>query len=348
MPKRKNTKSNSSSKVGSAAAEGPSVTARLESLRKKRMDGESKLDELEGAVASMIEDLTGRLGALQAEFESLRKDVALLGKRFKKLEADALSETRYDEMQQSIESRLNELAAAISDLRSFSVLSPEEFSYFRFENLHRGSKDHVARSLTPYVDFFARCQRVVDLGCGRGEFLDLCRSQGIGIYGVDSNEDMVLHCEGLGLNAISADVVEHLKSLPEKWLDGVFCSQVVEHLPLSELLSLLKESLRVLKVGARLVIVTINPTSIFSLANNFYLDPTHVRPLPPGTLRFLAEEVGFRDMDVQYHAPFGGDYSLIPVEVEDETEWQRALRINFERLNHLVLGYQEYALIGLK
>jgi 2-polyprenyl-3-methyl-5-hydroxy-6-metoxy-1,4-benzoquinol methylase len=147
---------------------------------------------------------------------------------------------------------------------------------------------------------------------------------------------------------ISADVVEHLKSLPDKWLDGVFCSQVIEHLPVSRLLALLTECARALKVGGRIVIVTINPTSVFALANNFFLDPTHVRPFPPGTMKFLAEEAGFRDLDIQYHAPFGADYSLLPVVVENETEWQRALRINFERLNHLVLGYQEYALIGLK
>lgn len=348
MPRRKDPKSDSLSNPKAASSERPSVADRLDGLRKKAKDGETRLDDLQRVIEEMTEEMAAGIKNLHEAFVSLKRDVAELEKRIQKLDTESVSGTRCDEIRNDIDSRLNQLSAVAKELRSFSALSPDDFSYFRFEDLHRGSADHVTASLTPHVGHFARCQRVVDLGCGRGEFLDLCRSQGIGIYGVDSNEDMVLHCEGRGLNVISADIVEHLKSLPEKWLDGVFCSQVIEHLPLSRLQALLKESARVLKAGARIVIVTINPTSIFSLANNFFLDPTHVRPLPPGTVKFLAEEAGFRDLDVQYYAPFGADYSLLPVVVENETEWQKALRINFERLNHLVLGYQEYALIGLK
>ena len=348
MPKRKDTKPDSSSTPTNTSPERPSVAERLESLRSQAKEGRTRLDELRGLVVETTQGLSARIEELQEKLTSLKEDVVALEKRYRMSKVVSVSEVRSDEVRSDIESQLSDLSAAVRDLRSFSVLSSDDFSYFRFEDLHRGSEDHVTASLTPYVEQFMRCQRVVDLGCGRGEFLDLCREHSIGVYGVDSNEDMVLYCEGRGLNVISADVVEHLKSLPDKWLDGVFCSQVIEHLPLSRLQALLKESARALKAGGRIVIVTINPTSIFALANNFFLDPTHVRPLPPGTVEFLAEEAGFRDLNIQYHTPFGPEYSLLPVVVENETEWQRALRINFERLNHLVLGYQEYALIGLK
>ena len=348
MPRRKDPRSDSSSTPPKISPEVSSVADRLEGLRTRAKDSETRLDELRNVVSELTEELTTRIEKFQEELASLNQHVVTLEEHYRRLNAASVSEARFDEIRSTIGSELNELSAAVRDLRSVSVLSSSDFSYFKFEDLHRGSKDTVTASLSPYVEYFRRCQRVVDLGCGRGEFLDLCRSDGIGIYGVDSNEDMVLYCEGRGLNVISADVVEHLRGLPDKWLDGVFCSQVIEHLPLSRLQALLKESARALKAGGRIVIVTINPTSVFALANNFFLDPTHVRPLPPGTTKFLAEEAGFRDIDIQYHAPFGEDYNLLPVVVENETEWQKALRINFERLNHLILGYQEYSLIGLK
>jgi O-antigen chain-terminating methyltransferase len=348
MPKRGKPQTDSSSNTKTTRRASSPVADRLERLRKKAKTGETRLDDLHRVIVEMTEELAARIKNLYEEFASVRKYVAALEQRLQKLDVESVSEIRCNEMRNDVESQLSQLSDAVKDLRSLSVLSANDFSYFRFENLHRGPPEHVIASLTPYVDYFERCQRVVDLGCGRGEFLDLCQARGIGIYGVDSNEDMVLHCEGRGLNVISADIVEHLKSLPERWLDGVFCSQVIEHLPLSQLQELFKESARVLKAGARIVIATINPGSVFTLANNFFLDPTHVRPLPAGTAKFLAEEAGFRDLDIQYRAPFGADYSLLPVVVEDETEWQRALRINFERLNHIVLGYQEYVLVGLK
>jgi 2-polyprenyl-3-methyl-5-hydroxy-6-metoxy-1,4-benzoquinol methylase len=348
MPRRKATKKDTSADSTPASVVSFSVAERLDGLRKKAKDGETRLDDLQRVFTEMTEELLERVKSLDNVLDSLREDVRTLHRQFRELNAASISATRCEEQRNETKSLVNQLSATVSDLQSFSVLSPDDFPYFRFEDLHRGSADYVKASLSPYVSYFERSQRVVDLGCGRGEFLDLCQSHGIGIYGVDSNEDMVLHCEGRGLNVVSADVVEHLESLPEKWLDGIFCSQVVEHLPLLKLQRLLRECSRVLKAGAQIVMVTINPTSVFALANNFFLDPTHVRPIPPGTLKFLAEEAGFRNVAIEFHEPFGPDYSLLPVVVESETEWQKALRINFERLNHLVLGYQEYALIGVK
>jgi len=303
---------------------------------------EAFVDQGKGLVLERLEQLRKATKSETRKWEDLAEEL----RGIKQQLAARITDT--DQKVEILKERLQRLDMELDAARNLTVLSPEEFSYFRFEDLHRGDAQQVCESLKPYLTHFARCQRVADLGCGRGEFLDLCKSSGIGAYGVDSNEDMTLHCERLGLNIVSSDILEHLRSLPDKWLDGIFCSQVIEHLSMSKVRALLAESVRVLKAGTRIVLVTINPLSLFALANNFYLDPTHVRPLPPETVRFLAEEAGFRNLEVDYFSPFGPEFSLLPISVEEEEDWQKAVRVNFERLNHVVFGYQEYALVGLK
>jgi 2-polyprenyl-3-methyl-5-hydroxy-6-metoxy-1,4-benzoquinol methylase len=296
-------------------------------------------DDVQGSIATLTKaqaDLGARLTLLETGLSEARAELAASAGRLSK------------EQENALQSALAPIDRRATEARQLSVLAPGDFPYFRFEDLHRGSAEAVRDLIRPLVRNFVRCQMVVDLGCGRGEFLDLCVQEGIGAYGVDSNEDMVLHCQRIGLDVVRDDIVDHLRGLKEKSVDGVFCSQVVEHLPMLKVQALLRECFRVLKVGTHMVLVTINPLSLYALANNFYLDPTHVRPLPPETMRFLAEDAGFRKLSVSYFSPFGPDYTLLPVRFEQESEEQRAIRVNFDRLNHVVFGNQEYALIGLK
>ncbi len=318
------------------------LTDSIEDLSQSRWDLQKRLEALEAGVAAM----RAELDQARASYEDLRSRLVGLGERLA---------TQREELGQAVEKARLELDAAVRDAQRLveeafgqTVIRPDEFPYFRFEDTHRGSPETVRDALRPFVRHFHRCQRVVDLGCGRGEFLDLCKQEGIGAYGVDSNEDMVLHCQRIGLNVVHADVVDHLRELKDKSVDGVFCSQVIEHLPMRKVHALLRECHRVLKVGTNMVLVTINPLSLYTLAHNFFLDPTHVRPIPPETLRFLVEEAGFRKTSIAYFSPFGPEFSLLPVRFEGETEEQRAIRINFDRLNHVVFGNQEYALLALK
>lgn len=360
------------------------LTGRLESMERGEQEVEGRLRRFEGIgerlkamisatetvgpglkeLLGAVDDMRSDLGAsvqtmatvredLHGTIETLTQAQRDLGQRLADVEArlaDTKSEieTAGTAIRVALEDRVQEVEHRAAEVKELSVLSPGDFPYFRFEDLHRGSVETVRDLIRPFVRHFVRCQRVVDLGCGRGEFLDLCKQEGIGAYGVDSNEDMVLHCQRMGLNVVCVDIVDHLRDLKGKSIDGVFCSQVVEHLPMRKVQALLRECFRALKVGTNMVLVTINPLSLYALANNFYLDPTHVRPLPPETMRFLAEDAGFRKLTVSYFSQFGPDYTLLPVQFEQEDEVQRAIRVNFDRLNHVVFGYQEYALIGLK
>jgi SAM-dependent methyltransferase len=170
--------------------------------------------------------------------------------------------------------------------------SAPPFDYFMFEHRFRGTGDDIRRRQTTYVDLFQGRQHVVDLGCGRGEFLQVALQHGIGITGVDSNADMVAFCRDLGLPAVRADLLAYLTALPENSVDGLFCAQVVEHLDPDTLQRFVHLAASRIKPGAPLVIETVNPHCPLALGN-FYLDPTHARPVPPLMLRFLLEQARF-------------------------------------------------------
>jgi O-antigen chain-terminating methyltransferase len=144
---------------------------------------------------------------------------------------------------------------------------------------------------------------ILDAGCGRGEFLEAARDAGLAARGIDQSEECVAVCKSKGLAAERADLFEHLASLPDSALSGVYCSQVVEHLPpdrLPELITLLS---RKVSRGAMVAIETPNPACLAIFATHFYLDPTHVRPVPAALLRFYLEEAGFRNVEIVELSP---------------------------------------------
>jgi O-antigen chain-terminating methyltransferase len=181
---------------------------------------------------------------------------------------------------------------------SAPVAASPAFDYFRFSERFRGSEDYVRKGQQPYLEKFQGCQSVLDLGCGRGEFLELMKSGGIEARGIEQSEELVALCRGKGLQADQADLFQHLESQADQTLDGVFCSQVVEHLPpekLPELIRLLHAKIR---RGGVLAVETPNPECLAIFATHFYLDPTHTRPIPPALMTFYFEEFGFGQVEV--------------------------------------------------
>jgi SAM-dependent methyltransferase len=171
--------------------------------------------------------------------------------------------------------------------------------YFAFEARMRGSAAEVRERQRPYVELFAGADPVLDVGCGRGEFLALLRDAGIDARGVDADADMVDFARGEGLEVTQADALEHLSSLPDASVGGVFCAQLVEHLPPAALLRLLELAAAKLRPGGLFVAETINPLSPLAL-RNYFADLTHAQPLVPETLVLLAREAGFSRVDVRY------------------------------------------------
>lgn len=206
--------------------------------------------------------------------------------------------------------------------------------YALFEERFRGSPEEIARAQRFYLDFLKDLPGpVLDVGCGRGEFLRLLQSAGIPASGLESNPISAQACRQAGLNVETGEALELLGRRPSGKLGAVVAFQVVEHWRPEEIFRFLQEARRVTATGGLVIAETINSDSL-SAMRAFYLDPTHVRPVPPDALRFLAEAAGFTDLRVEYRSPLPASQRL-----EESSE-------NEKRLNALLFGPQDYALIG--
>jgi SAM-dependent methyltransferase len=177
--------------------------------------------------------------------------------------------------------------------------------YVAFQELFRGPAERVKELQRGYLELVRDRAPVLDLGCGRGEFLTLLAGEGILAEGVDSDPGMVARCTSLGVSATLADLNDHLEGLEDNALGTVFSAQVIEHLPYAELERMLALSLRKLRAGGLFIAETVNPHSIAAL-KSFWLDPTHKHPIFPEVALSLCAIAGFESAYV--FAPTFDDY----------------------------------------
>lgn len=176
--------------------------------------------------------------------------------------------------------------------------------YRAFEKVHRGPRELIKSRLTAYLPFILPLRQVdnactgVDLGCGRGEWLELMRENGIDVQGIDLDQGMLEAAHESGLNATHGDAIQHLQSLAPESQMLVTAFHLAEHLPFERLHMLVQEALRVLKPGGVLILETPNPENITVGTTTFYIDPTHQRPIPPPLLSFVATYHGFEKVRI--------------------------------------------------
>ena len=228
------------------------------------------------------------------------------------------------------------------------IPSESEFDYFLFEERFRGSEEDIKNRQRRYIDIFRGRENVIDLGCGRGEFLELMKENKIVARGVESNTDMFLLCQEKGLEVLQESLFDYLESVPDASIGGIFCSQVIEHLPSGLQIRLVALSQKKLKPGSPLVIETINPECFLALSRNFFLDPTHVRPVHPEMLRFLLESLNFEKVELQFSSPANLGQSIpkltLPQAASDLGRFNKGL----EQMNALLFGCQDYAVVGYR
>ena len=223
-----------------------------------------------------------------------------------------------------------------------------ELDYFAFEARMRGSTTDVRGRQEVYVDDFRDAAPVLDVGCGRGEFLGLLRDAGIEARGVDRDPDMASFCRAEGLDVEQGDALSYLAELEDGSLGGIFAAQVVEHLRPPALLRLLELSAAKLRSGGILVAETMNPLALGAL-KNYFADLTHAQPLVPETLVMLARQAGFERADVRFLNEPPAEERLRPVELPPDAAFDQArvaLAANVARLNEVVFGPQDYALVA--
>lgn len=224
--------------------------------------------------------------------------------------------------------------------------------YAVFEELERGAREEIVEQFHSYLRLFRDLAPVVDLGCGRGEFLELAAWTGLPAYGVDSSVQAADACRQLGLQVEEADLFAHLAALEPESLGGAFCAQVVEHLAPEDLFPLFELLGRALKPGGVVVIETPNPASFAVHVHSFWRDPTHVRPVPPPAVWFAARRVGLVVEDTMFSSPPPDEHRLGSVDLDPESVELRLLAKRFnetiESLNELLFGPQNYAVVARK
>jgi SAM-dependent methyltransferase len=208
--------------------------------------------------------------------------------------------------------------------------------YFAFESRMRGSVDAIRERQRRYVEDFREAAPVLDIGCGRGELLQLLREAGVEARGIDADADMVAYARGDGLDVEQADLVEYLQRLDDGSLGGIFMGQVVEHLPPGVLVRSLELAARKLRPAGVLVAETINPISPLAL-RHYFADLTHAQPLVPETLQLLARQSGFADTEVRFLNE--------PAERLTEPD-DPVIAANVRRLNELLFAPLDYALVA--
>jgi O-antigen chain-terminating methyltransferase len=216
-----------------------------------------------------------------------------------------------------------------------------------FEDEFRGSAEDIHRRVSEYLPIFEGTRDVLDIGCGRGEFLALLREQGIPARGIDINSAMVDVCLQQGLEASTADALSYLRAQPDGSLGGLFAAQVIEHLEPRYLTALLGVAFGKLRPGAPIVLETINPACWFAFFESYIRDITHVRPIHPDTLKYLLIASGFQHVDVRYRAPYPEHDKLQPIAPNASLgSAVDTLNANVERINRLLFTWLDYAAIG--
>ncbi len=243
--------------------------------------------------------------------ETIRGQVTLQHRDFTLALHRAVRELRrsFEQMVHSEIRVLRQRLAAAEEGMPAPAASPESASHvpaaddFAHQERFRGSEEDVRERQRSYVPFFSGCSNIVDLGCGRGEFLEVMRESGISARGVDLSPAAVAICRAKGLEAEAADLFAFLAALPDGLLDGIFCAQVVEHLPPQRLPELIHLAAAKLAPGGRLAIETPNPECLAIFASHFYLDPTHARPVPARLLAFYLQEAGMGEVLIEPRSP---------------------------------------------
>lgn len=257
-----------------------------------------------------------------------------------------------------IQTRLQDIEDNISELKSISmrIVHKNNISssingtmadkpaldlfYKKFEDRFRGTDEEITNRLEEYIPYFQNLSKsllnypIVDLGCGRGEFLRLLGGQFFNVIGVDMNEEMVNNSKSNGIKAIRSDALTYLSEAKTSSHAAITGFHIVEHIPFEILMSIFSECYRVVKKDGFVLFETPNPQNILVGACNFYMDPSHIRPLPPDLLVFALEYCGFKSLKVLPLHPVKSTFDHA-----DETS---------DYIGKMFYGPRDYAVIGYK
>jgi SAM-dependent methyltransferase len=292
---------------------------------------EHRFDARASALSAAHEELRSMIGIAQQALVSLKREV--------------------ERLQGS--SRIPDPGSRIPTSSDPFAPSLDAYKYVGFEDQFRGSREVIRARFESYLPLFEGKADLLDVGCGRGEFLDLLNARGMTARGIDLNHEMAEVCRASGLDVMEADAVGYLSGLEDRSLGGIFSAQVVEHLQPAYLLRFLELAFHKLRPGGRIVLETLNPACWVAFFESYIRDITHVWPLHPDTLKYLVVASGFTRAAIEFRSPVPEQDRLQPIAVPAAaapafSDLAEAFNANVEKLNARMFSYLDYAVIGDK
>jgi SAM-dependent methyltransferase len=299
------------------------------------------------AVLDLVRDLSGQLESLHSDVRQLHLDLvhsseAITGRLEREL---PIAVYRNDALLAAVDRKVETLAVRTRDLSTKMLTGVpasfrDDFIYRRMEDSLRGSEDETRGSLSTWIDLIAANQPLIDVGCGRGELLVLCRERGIVARGLDTNERSVADLRARGIDVTLGAIPAALLGIEAESLGSIVASHVVEHLPAGTLIDLMSEARRILRPGGLLLIETPNAESLSMSANDFWRDPTHISPRHPASLVLLGREFGFGVARISTTSPYPPD-RLLQVDGSSAEDLKKVVA----RLNGILFADQNLRLV---
>jgi O-antigen chain-terminating methyltransferase len=303
-----------------------------------------RIDEFEKKhEQSLSERFTAAEKSIKDEFTARDEEIDHLKKKLNKIRTNiVLQERRLSTLLEEVRKRMPDQIDR-DQLHSISKESERMIDplYLFFEDEFRGSRSDIKTSHQIYLPMLKDAhvgsadRPILDIGCGRGEWLELLKEEGMNAKGVDMNRLLVEENRQRGYDVTEADAIEYLRTINDASIGGVTAFHLIEHLPFHTLIHLLDETVRILKPGGIAIFETPNPENVLVGACHFYTDPTHRNPLPIPLMKFLAEHRGLTRVDIMRLHPFPEEFKLAGSELA-------------ERFNEYFYGPRDYAIIGYK
>lgn len=289
----------------------------------------------------------------------MNRNTALLDRRMRQLEGElkeksalidylksglVTQERRVSILLEELRSQVNAGGGKEDFIENLTVPDILDPLYLAFENQFRGTREEIRERLLEYVPLIRTAgagtaeREILDIGCGRGEWLEILKDEGLVARGLDLNHVLVQECQEKGFEAVEQDALTYLRSLPDNSLGAISSFHVIEHLNFDDRIALFDECVRVLKPGGVAFFETPNPRNLLVGGCNFWADPTHLRPLYPETQQFLMEYRGFCKVDLLFLHPHEGEQRL-----PEEEAPQLA-----SRLNEVFSCARDYTIVGYK
>ncbi len=291
-------------------------------------------------------DLEARLYWREKDDETFRSQIELLSRDsddFRSSVAKLMLKQRGEKPIEEI--KKDERKEVSSEVGGSSVYS--KLDYFKFQNHFRGTRMQIKKRQEIYLPYFKGTdETVLDIGCGRGEFLSLMKENDIPAFGVDMYPEYVVEGELNGLDIRCGDGIQFLRN-SEICFGGIFCAQVIEHINFAELQELCFTAYTKLIEGGCLILETPNPTCLSIFSGAFYTDPTHNKPLPPWLVEYVLREAGFRDIEVIFTEGSRAGEPLPKIKgngIENLDE----VNAGISKVSELLYGSQDYAIVARK